>query len=123
MQALSVSVAPLDATKVIIGFYTSSPWRAVVVKAELGGIGAGGALSGSLNSEDTNSLTFSDHTLSEHYSTHTTLSAFDGNRFVVGFYDGGADDAGSLVAGSLGTGIGVATGSATEGEQVRVCVC
>jgi hypothetical protein len=62
---------------------------------------------------------FQEHKVSEHYSTHTTVAAFGDTGFAVAYYDGGAEDAGTLVAGAVSTGLGVATGTAVEGDQVQ----
>ena len=65
-------------------------------------------------------VTFTEHVLSDNYSTHTSVGAVGRGAFLVAFYDGSNADSGTMVLGRTGSGMGVATDSGTEGESVPV---
>eukprot|EP00899_Mesostigma_viride_P029633 jgi/Mesvir1/9855/Mv22391-RA.1 len=110
-KPLSVSMTPMSPMTMMIAFYTSNPWRAMAVKLEV-------SLQGLADGQGGVSLTESQ--LSPHYSTHTHVAALDDRTFVASYYDGGNSDAGTLLLGSLGRGMGVASTSAKKGEEVSV---
>eukprot|EP00854_Cymbomonas_tetramitiformis_P007414 gene7414-8827_t len=87
----------------------SNPWRVMLLK----GVYVGNAAEGS-------EVLLAESVLSEQYSAHTHVAGLDPQSFVVAYYDGKNHDAGTLALGSLGSGMGIATSTAMQGETVPV---
>ncbi|KAK3241029.1 hypothetical protein CYMTET_49175 [Cymbomonas tetramitiformis] len=108
-KPLSLSVTAISPDTMIISYHLTNPWRVMLLK----GVYVGNAAEGS-------EVLLAESVLSEQYSAHTHVAGLDPQSFVVAYYDGKNHDAGTLALGSLGSGMGIATSTAMQGETVPV---
>eukprot|EP00958_Prasinococcus_capsulatus_P021843 scaffold3020_cov342-Prasinococcus_capsulatus_cf.AAC.10 len=124
-KPMSLSLSSLSPSSILLTYYTNDPWRALVLKGDIVQDVRVDALQRCKNSvhgegSSIGRLAVMESVLSPSYSTHTHIAALSHKEFIAIFYDGGRDDAGVALAGTLGRGIGVAATSGTEGERVKV---